>query len=314
MSEMKWIKIVTDIIDDEKMLMIEMMCKGSRRDTVQLLWFETLALAGKLNEGGRLTVNGIPMDEKALAKKFRRAGRTVAFAFDMFIKLGMVTRDEDGAFCVVNWSRYQSDMSEKADKSEYDKKRYQEKKAKADEADEPSEKSEKKVKKSENSTFFTGQNKNKNKNKNISSSSSLSPSSKKEGEEEEEEEEEEEKNELVDRIVDSYNRICTSYPKVETITAARRNMVIQSMKELHAGVADYVKIFTYAHDNDFLKGQDGKKTKNWKPSFDWLINPQNATRVLEGCFFSPKQGGNGGNYDAAAFEQELIDRVIAAEV
>lgn len=57
MSEMKWIKIVTDIVDDEKMLMIEMLCpNGAKRDAVQLMWFNVLTLAGKLNDGGRLAV------------------------------------------------------------------------------------------------------------------------------------------------------------------------------------------------------------------------------------------------------------------
>lgn len=161
MSEMKWIKIVTDIVDDEKMLMIEMLCpNGAKRDAVQLMWFNVLTLAGKLNEGGRLAVNGIPMDTKALGKKFRRTTRTVEFAFDLFMKLGMIRQDEDGAYCVTNWGRYQSDMSEKADKAEYDKKRYQDKKVKAETLKSEKE-SEIKVEKSENSTFSTGQNKNK---------------------------------------------------------------------------------------------------------------------------------------------------------
>lgn len=301
MSEMKWIKIVTDIVDDEKMLMIEMLCpNGAKRDAVQLMWFNVLALAGKLNEGGRLAVNGIPMDTKALGKKFRRTTRTVEFAFDLFMKLGMIRQDKDGAYYVTNWGRYQSDMSEKADKAEYDKKRYQDKKVKAETLKSEKE-SEIKVKKSENFTFSTEQNKNKEIEEeiNISSSSSEEEDTAKPISEDDEEE-----NKFAERVVECYNRICTSYPKVENITAMRRDMITRSKKELHAGVADYVKIFTYARDNDFLKGKDGKKSKNWQPTFDWIINPQNATRILEGAFFTPKN--NDHIYDGDEIQEQLL--------
>ena len=155
MSEMKWIKIVTDIVDDEKMLMIEMLCpNGAKRDAVQLMWFNVLTLAGKLNDGGRLTVNGIPMDTKALGKKFRRTTRTVEFAFDLFMKLDMIRQDEDGAYYVTNWGRYQSDMS---DRSGYQQEYYQKNKDKK--KTKPSTSST--VENVENSTISTGQNKNK---------------------------------------------------------------------------------------------------------------------------------------------------------
>lgn len=295
MSEMKWIKIVTDIVDDEKMLMIEMLCpNGAKRDAVQLMWFNVLTLAGKLNEGGRLAVNGIPMDTKALGKKFRRTTRTVEFAFDLFMKLGMIRQDKDGAYYVTNWGRYQSDMS---DRSEYQQEYYQKNKDKK--KTKPSTSST--VENVENSTISTGQNKNKEIEEeiNISSSSSeeedtVNPIS----------EDDEEENKFAERIVECYNRICTSYPKVENITAMRRDMITRSKKELHAGVADYVKIFTYARDNDFLKGKDGKKSKNWQPTFDWIINPQNATRILEGAFFTPKN--NDHIYDGDEIQEQLL--------
>lgn len=283
MSEMKWIKIVTDIVDDEKMLMIEMLCpNGAKRDAVQLMWFNVLTLAGKLNEGGRLAVNGIPMDTKALGKKFRRTTKTVGFAFDLFMKLDMVRQDKDGAYYVTNWGKYQSDMSEKADKSEYDKKRYQEKKAKAETSE-----NEKKVKKSENSTFFTEQNKNIEEEINISSSS-------------DEEEDIEAAAAATDEIVESYNRICTSFPKVENITAVRRDQIEASMKELHADTGFYEKVFRKAEKSAFLKNKKGKK---WVTNFDWMIRPQNAAKILEGTYDDTKSDHI---YDGDAIKEQLL--------
>ena len=54
MSEVKWIRIVTDIFDDEKMYAIECMPDG--RD-LELVWFKILCLAGKCNQNGFLTIN-----------------------------------------------------------------------------------------------------------------------------------------------------------------------------------------------------------------------------------------------------------------
>ena len=49
MAEVKWIKITTDIFDDEKILMIETLPSA---DTILVIWFKLLALAGKSNNNG----------------------------------------------------------------------------------------------------------------------------------------------------------------------------------------------------------------------------------------------------------------------
>ncbi len=281
MSEMKWIKIVTDIVDDEKMLMIEMLCpNGAKRDAVQLMWFNVLTLAGKLNEGGRLAVNGIPMDTKALGKKFRRTTRTVEFAIGLFMKLGMIRQDEDGAYCVTNWGRYQSDMS---DRSEYQQEYYQKNKDKK--KTKPSTSST--VENVENSTISTGQNKNKEIEEEINISSS-------------DEDDISAAASSAEKVVESYNRICTSYPKVESITAVRRDQIAASMKELKADTGFYEKIFHKAEKSAFLKNKKGKK---WVTGFDWMIRPQNAVKILEGTYDDTK---NDHIYDGDEIQEQLL--------
>ncbi len=46
MSDVRWIKITTDIFDDEKIQLIESMSEG---DTLIVIWFKLLVLAGKQN-------------------------------------------------------------------------------------------------------------------------------------------------------------------------------------------------------------------------------------------------------------------------
>ena len=54
MADVKWIKIVTDIFDDEKILLIEQMPEA---DTIIVLWFKLLCLAGKANSNGLMMLN-----------------------------------------------------------------------------------------------------------------------------------------------------------------------------------------------------------------------------------------------------------------
>ncbi len=52
MAEVKWIKIVTDIFDDEKILLIESM---PEHDAIIVIWFKLLCMAGKTNNSGVFT-------------------------------------------------------------------------------------------------------------------------------------------------------------------------------------------------------------------------------------------------------------------
>ena len=49
MAEVKWIKITTDVFDDEKILLIESMPSA---DSIITIWFKLLILAGKQNNNG----------------------------------------------------------------------------------------------------------------------------------------------------------------------------------------------------------------------------------------------------------------------
>ena len=78
MAEVKWIKITTDIFDDEKILLIE-----SLPDSYAIItaWFKLLCLAGKQNNDGVFIMNDrVPYTEKMLATIFRMKETTVTLA------------------------------------------------------------------------------------------------------------------------------------------------------------------------------------------------------------------------------------------
>lgn len=105
MAEVKWIKIVTDIFDDEKVLLIESLPEA---DSIIVIWFKLLCLAGKQNNSGVFIMNNsIPYTDKMLATIFRRKEATVSMALKTFEQFGMV-EILDGVITIPNWGKHQS--------------------------------------------------------------------------------------------------------------------------------------------------------------------------------------------------------------
>ena len=104
MSDVKWIKIVTDIFSDEKIIFIKSLDSG---DEITVIWFQLLCLAGKLNKGGQLLLtDAIALNTRMLADIFRRSEDRVKYAIDLFCSLGMI-EDVDGVITITNWNKYQ---------------------------------------------------------------------------------------------------------------------------------------------------------------------------------------------------------------
>ena len=104
MAEVKWIKITTDIFDDEKILLIESMPDAYAIITV---WFKLLCLAGKQNNSGVFVMGQIAYTDKMLATIFRMKESTVQLALQTFEQFGMV-RIIDGVITIPNWEKHQS--------------------------------------------------------------------------------------------------------------------------------------------------------------------------------------------------------------
>lgn len=105
MGTVKWIKIVTDIFDDEKMLLIESL-PGA--DSIIVIWFKLLCLAGKNNNSGVFLLNDrIPYTDEMLATIFRKEVNTVRFALKTFDDFGMIELI-DNVITIPNWSKHQT--------------------------------------------------------------------------------------------------------------------------------------------------------------------------------------------------------------
>lgn len=105
MADVKWIKIVTDIFDDEKMILIESLPDA---DSIMVCWFKLLCLAGKQNNSGVLMLNDrIAYTDEMLATVFRRPLQTVRLALETFEQFGMV-EIINGAITIPNWGKHQN--------------------------------------------------------------------------------------------------------------------------------------------------------------------------------------------------------------
>ena len=126
MADVKWIKICTDLFDDEKILMIESLPSA---DTIIVIWFKLLTFAGKQNNDGVFLMNNrIAYTDEMLATIFRRDVNVVRFALNTFQEFGMIEIVSD-VITIPNWNKHQTlDAYEK--KKERDRLYQQERRAK----------------------------------------------------------------------------------------------------------------------------------------------------------------------------------------
>lgn len=117
MADVKWIKIVTDVFDDEKVILIESMPEA---DSIIVIWFKLLCLAGKQNRDGLLMLNDkIAYTDEMLATVFRRPVNTVRLALQTFERFAMI-EIVDGTICIANWEKHQN-ASKLAELREYNR-------------------------------------------------------------------------------------------------------------------------------------------------------------------------------------------------
>ena len=266
MAAVKWIKVVTDIFDDEKMLMIESIPSA---DSIIVIWFKLLCLAGKSNNSGVFIFNDrIPYTDEMLATIFRRDVSLVRLALRTFEQFGMI-EIVDSVITIPNWSKHQTlDAYEK--KKERDRQRIREKRA-------------------QQKALISGVSPDVSPDK----SPDVAPLEE-EGEEEKEEDieidssTEERRKTNYQRIADLYNETCVSFPKIRSLSEARKKAIKARLNTYTED--DFKTLFVKAEASEFLKG---KNQRNWSATFDWLIQDGNMAKVLDGNYDN-KAGGGGG--------------------
>lgn len=105
MAEISWIKLRTDMFDDNKIKIIQNMPEG---DALLVIWIRLITLAGTTNADGYVYLGeDLPYTEDMLAIIFNKPIATVRLALSTFEKLQMIDVDTKGIF-LVNFSKHQN--------------------------------------------------------------------------------------------------------------------------------------------------------------------------------------------------------------
>lgn len=81
-------------------------------------------------------------------------------------------------------------------------------------------------------------------------------------------------------IVDNFNLICSSLPKVRRITDARKRAIKKATDALE-GLSSFEEVFQKVEASDFLTGRNGSFRVC---GFDWIMEPANLTKIIEGNY------------------------------
>ena len=270
MADVKWIKITTDIFDDEKILLIESLPDAYAIITV---WFKLLCLAGKQNNSGVFMMGKIAYTDKMLATIFRMKESTVTMALSTFEQFGMV-EIVDGVITIPNWGKHQN-LDQMENRKEYMRSYMQEYRAKQ-------------------KALTAGE-------------ANCKPNSKpnvRQAEEEGEREEERdiEERDTIDRfrsdfskIIDAWNALGLS--KVTKIVPGKDRDRLLKARIKEYGVESILEAIEKIKTSDFLMG---KNKNGWTIDFDWFIRPNNFPKVLDGNYDNKKgvvdNGSNSGSF------------------
>ena len=82
-------------------------------------------------------------------------------------------------------------------------------------------------------------------------------------------------------IVELYNTICTSFPKVTVLSEKRKKAIVARLKSMNYTLEAFRTLFEKAEMSEFLKGRNNR---NWRATFDWLIADGNMAKVLDGNY------------------------------
>ncbi len=282
-SAVKWIKICSDIFDDEKIMLIENLPSA---DSIIVIWFKLLCLAGKNNNSGVFILNDkIAYTDEMLATVFRRDINTVRLALKTFENYGMI-EIVSGVYTIPNWGKYQN-LDKIEQKSQYMRNYMQEYRKKQKD----------KIECKTNSKLYGKVN-----SKTNVSSAEVYNKELDNKELDNKEKEIEEENDLivskdtirqtdVQRIIDEWNTLEEfGITPVKRMTPKREQAVKARIRQNH--MDDILEAIENIRHSSFLQGQN---KEGWMITFDWFLKPGNFAKVFEGNYLD-KSGNKPQSY------------------
>jgi hypothetical protein len=80
-------------------------------------------------------------------------------------------------------------------------------------------------------------------------------------------------------VVETFNTICVSYPKVKSLSEARKKAIQARLRTY--SMDDLKRAFEAMEQSEFLKGNN---SSDWSANFDWVMKDRNLAKVLDGNY------------------------------
>ena len=269
-----YMRLKESFFDDDAIKILEAMPDGYLYSNILLkLYLKSLKFNGRLMYNER-----IPYNASVLATLTNHSVGVIEKALDIFEQLGLIEVLDNGAIYMLDIQNYIGKSTTEADRKRDYRNRIDE---------------EKKI----ISGQMSGQNSDK-------STPEIEIEIEIEKDIEIEKERDTEKRKRVDyqRIVDMYNDTCVSFPKVHSLSDARKKAIKARLNTY--SVYDFKILFKKAESSDFLKG---KNARNWSANFDWLIKDANMAKVLDGNYDGVQaySGGGASQSDDSTSQKQL---------
>ena len=253
-SDVKWIKITTDMFDNRKIKHLRRLPDGNN---IVLIWVMLLTMAGRCNAGGMIFLTeNIAYTPKMLADELGFEENTVRLALEALEPFNMVVTDT-ACLRIAGWEEYQNAEG-------LDKIREQTKQRVAAHR--------------ERQKLLAG---------NVTCNVTVTQCNATEEEQERDIRNKKEKDITaepvktadVQRIIDSWNSLGLNKVKAINPDTSRYAMLRKRLKDY--GVDTIVEGVGKIRNSSFLQGHN---KKGWTVTFDWFIKPDNFQKVIDGNY------------------------------
>lgn len=268
MSDVKWIKLYTDMFDNRKIKYIRNLPQGN---DILLMWIMLLIYAGRTNDNGYVyLIEEIPYTHEDLAKEFDLPNNTVKLGLETLHRLKMIDSDSRG-LKILNWNEYQNiDGLERIRELTRQRVRRFRNKEKQKELPESTETVGNVT--SNATVAFGNASRERRENKDILSSKEDSSGHVRD------------QPVPYSKIVDLYHEICTSLPRIKALSQSRKGYIKARWQE-HPDMEFWKEFFSEVESCKFLTGKaDYKDRKPFYADLEWLTRPNNFLKVLEGKY------------------------------
>ena len=110
-------------------------------------------------------------------------------------------------------------------------------------------------------------------------------------------------------ISQKFNEVCVSLPSITKLTDKRKRAIDKVfVKEKVIDMEEYDKLLAKTEASDFLTGREG----SWRANFDWLMNPNNIAKVIDGNYDNKNSKPKPDN-DFGFVNKPIINRDVDME-